>query len=213
MSQAPAGIVQELAERVQALETARRRVRGVVSSGYAAVDGLLPQGGFSRGGLVEWLAAEPGSGATSLALRAAREACGRGEHLVVIDARRTFYPLAAAAWGISLDRLLVVRPGNARDENWALVQALRSPAAGAVLAWPGDLGDHLYRRLQLAVEAGGGVGLLVRGGGAERRPSWAEARLRVDPVGTGEGSESRRVRVTVVRGRAARGRPWAEVRL
>src|SRR5262245_49348177 len=79
----------------------------VFSSGAAALDRLLPGGGLRHGMLVEWLAASSGSGAVTLSLLAAREACRQGGVLVVIDRERTFYPPAAAAWGIDLSRLIV----------------------------------------------------------------------------------------------------------
>src|SRR3990172_9969910 len=61
----------------------------VFSSGVAAIDHLLPDGGLRHGMLVEWLAESP-SGAATLSLLAAREACQAGGMLVVVDRRQTF---------------------------------------------------------------------------------------------------------------------------
>ena len=104
------------------------------SSGAAPLDRLLPGGGLRHGMLVEWLSDGPASGAATLSLLAAREASRQGGIVVVIDRRQTFYPPAAAAWGIDLDRLIVVHPQTAREELWAAVQALRSPVVAAVWA-------------------------------------------------------------------------------
>ncbi len=94
----------------------------VFSSGAAAIDRLLPGGGLRHGMLVEWLGGESAreaisnpsplgrGGAVTLSLLAAREACHEGGTLVVIDRQQIFYPPAAAAWGIDLNRLIVVRP-------------------------------------------------------------------------------------------------------
>src|SRR5437868_3154844 len=68
-----------------------------ISSGYPDLDQRLLGGGFRRGSLVEWLSAGSGSGAGSLALAAAREACRNGRPLVIIDPRNLFYPPAAAS--------------------------------------------------------------------------------------------------------------------
>jgi hypothetical protein len=114
-----------------------------------------------------------------LALLAAREACRDGGVLVVIDRAQTFYPPAAAAWGIDLERLIVVRPQNARDELWAAVQALRSPVVAAVWACIDRLDSRAFRRLQLAAEAGRTLGALVRPPIARGQPTWAEVRLEV----------------------------------
>src|SRR5687768_12008515 len=69
----------------------------LLSTGSPALDKLLPGGGLRRGSLVEYLTPNAGSGAGTLALCAAREACADGRALVVLDRGRTFYPPAAAA--------------------------------------------------------------------------------------------------------------------
>src|SRR5262245_5828346 len=131
-----------------------------LSTGSAALDRLLPTGGLSRGTLVEYFSPGGGSGAGTLALTAAREACREGRAAVLVGTRAhaerigvpssavdgpfssdgtqsvpaTFYPPAAAAWGIDLARLLILQPANAADALWALDQALRCRGVGAVWA-------------------------------------------------------------------------------
>src|SRR5436190_6466092 len=143
-----------------------------ISTGSAALDRLLPAGGLRRGTLVEYLTATAGSGAGTLALAAAREACREGRAFVALDwptpARSAsegirfghFYPPAAAAWGIDLSAMLVLRPTNDADALWALDQALRCPGVGAVWAACERLDVRDFRRLRLAAECGGTVGLL-----------------------------------------------------
>src|SRR5262245_29408053 len=149
----------------------------VFSSGASALDRLLPAGGLRHGMLVEWLAPSSGSGAVTLSLLAAREACRQGGVLVVIDRERTFYPPAAAAWGIDLARLIVVHPQTARDALWAAVQSLRSPAVAAMWTSVDHLDDRAFRRLQLAVGDGRTLGLLVRPASIRGQPSWADVQL------------------------------------
>src|SRR4051812_2216767 len=96
-----------------------------ISTGSPELDKLLPANGLRRGTLVEYLSAEPGNGAGTLALSAARQACQEGRALVVVEQRAgvrsqgsgvrrgqlgRFYPLAAAAWGIDLSAVLVLQP-------------------------------------------------------------------------------------------------------
>jgi hypothetical protein len=102
--------------------------------------------------------------------------------LVLIDRHGTFYPPAAAAWGIPLANIILLRPTNPRDESWALDQALRSPAISAVLAWPHRLDGCAFRRLQLAAESSGTIGVLVRPASARKEPTWADVRLQVGPL-------------------------------
>jgi hypothetical protein len=135
--------------------------------------------------LVEWLAGASGAvggGAATLGLLSAREACWEGGALVVIDRRQTFYPPAAAAWGINLDRMIVVHPQNARDELWAMVQALRSPAVAAMFATIDRLDSRSFRRLQLAAQAGQTLGVLMRPSSVRGEPSWADVSLEVGPL-------------------------------
>jgi hypothetical protein len=128
------------------------------------------------------------SSAVTLSLLAAREACREGGALLVIDRQQIFYPPAAAAWGIDLDRLIVVRPRSARDELWAAVQSLRSPAVAAVWGMIDRLDGHAFRRLQLAAQSGRTLGLLLRPPSARGQPSWADVRLGVS---TEQGAGSR----------------------
>jgi protein ImuA len=171
----------ELRQQIARLEGARRCGRNdVLSSGSAAIDGLLPAHGFRRGTLVEWLAGGDGTGVGTLALLAAREACRTGRMLVVLDERRDFCPPAAVRLGIDSRRLMVVHAESVADADWAMDQVLRSPTIGAVLAWPDGRSQRTFRRWQLAIEAGGGLGLLLRPETARADPSWADVRLWVE---------------------------------
>ena len=173
-------VIRSLRERLdQGQGGPRRPDREAVSTGCDVLDRWLPGKGLRRGTLVEWLAAEPAGGAGMLALFAAREAIDEGRGLVVIDRAGMFYPWLAERWGIGLEALLVVRPRGVQDEHWALDQVLRSAAAAAVLAWPERLDSRTFRRLQLAAEMGGVLGLLVRPDRARRERSWADVRWRV----------------------------------
>ena len=175
--------VEMLRRKIIRLEESRRGGHEkAVSTRCGPLDELLPEGGVRRGALAEWLAAGEGSGSGTLALLCAREACRDGGTLVVLDDRREFYPPAAVRLGIALEQLVVVRANNPADNLWALDQALRCPAVAAVLAWPEKLDGRVFRRLQLAAEEGGGLGLLVRPEAARCDPSWADLRMFVEPL-------------------------------
>src|SRR5262245_34408694 len=83
--------------------------RPPLGAGAAGLDRLLPAGGLRPGSLVEYLAARGRGGAATLALAAARSACQDGRLLVVCDRQRRFYPPAAAAWGLDLKNVLLLR--------------------------------------------------------------------------------------------------------
>ena len=173
--------LEKLRRRIARLETGTKRPGGdpPVPSGCEALDGLLPERGFCRGTLVEWLSAGEGAGACTLALLAAKHACGDGGTLAVFDHRREFCPLAAVRLGIEPEQLLVIHADTAADNHWAIDQALRSQAVAAALAWPGRLDDRTFRRWQLAAEEGGCLAMLLRPEAAKCEPSWADVRLLV----------------------------------
>ena len=197
-------IVAALQQQMRRVENAHHLQCEGLTTGIAALDRLLPQGGFTRAALVEWLG-QPGAGASTLALLAAREACREGGALVAIDRPRRLYPPAAARLGIDLERLIVVRPQTQADERWAVHQALSCPAVAAVLCWPEKLDDRTARRWQLAAERGKSLGLLVRPEQALAQPAWSEVRLLVRglPVRGGPAEGNRRLRVEVVHCRGA----------
>ena len=99
----------------------------------------------------------------------------------MVDRRRDFCPPAAVRFGIKPEQFVVVRAESAADNDWAMDQVLRSPAVAAVLAWPEKIDGRTFRRWQLAVEQGGGLGLLLRPAAARADPSWADVRLLVEP--------------------------------
>ncbi len=180
-----AAVVAQLAEAVGQLQKSHRPAGlTTISTGSALLDRLLPGGGLPRGSLVEWLAAGSGSGATTLALLAASQACRAGGMLAVLDTERSFYPPAVADRLMARSRLLVIRPAARQDEAWALDQLLRQPGIAAVLAWVPSGDDRAFRRLQLAAEAGAGLGLLIRPATARRTACWASVRLAVQPLAT-----------------------------
>jgi len=194
-------ILRTLAEQVRQLEQARSpgpRRLGSLPSPSPTLDAILPEQGFRRGTLVQWLADGPGCGAATLAVVAAREACRAGGALAVIELASgppatNFYPPAAAALGIDLERLILLRPANEADHDWAVHQALGCPAVAALLCWPDDkLDGRMFRRWQLAAETGGGLGLLVQSNNVVGQPSWADVQLRVRPLPTAAGVEAPR---------------------
>jgi protein ImuA len=207
--------LEHLRRQIFCLEGSRfRGGDGVVSSGCRPVDELLPEAGLHRGAVVEWLTAGAGVGASTLALLAAREASGEGGRLIVVDSRREFYPPALIRFGISAEQFLVVYTVDPADHLWALDQALRCRGVAAVLAWPEQLDGRTFRRLQLAAEEGGGLGLFVRSARVRNAPSWAETRFLVEPLPlVAAGPGLRRVRISLLRCRGSSGERSVDVEI
>ena len=132
-----------------------------MATGHAALDALLPGGGWPRGALVELMLQEEGIGELSLVLPALAALSREERWIALIAPPHIPYAPALAAAGLELSRLLVVRTANTADTLWAMEEALRSGACAAVLAWPAAISERAQRRLQLAAEEGGEYGDLV----------------------------------------------------
>jgi protein ImuA len=188
------GVVARLREEIRRIERRPARRDGVVPCGRAEIDALLPGGGFRRGALTE-LVGGPASGKAAAAL-ALFAALGPEALLAWVDGPQELYPPAAAALGVDLARLLVVRPAAAgaspsRQEPalavlWAAEALLGSGAFAAVaidaLPLRGLRGaEAAARRLQAAVEKGGAIGLWLSPDRSGLRLP-AAARLELAPV-------------------------------
>jgi hypothetical protein len=175
----------------------------VLSTGIAALDGLLPDGGISRGMLLEWLSEKTGGGAGTLAFTVAAQLMRADGACVVIDPTASFYPPAIGKLGDHLQRIIVVHPANGGDALWALEQSLRCRGVAVVVcrlgqAFERQLHNHAYRRLQLAAETGGAIGLLLRPARYRVHPTWADVRLLVEPLPTANSSTGRQLQVELI---------------
>jgi protein ImuA len=175
--------LRRLAERIREIETQERpHWPASIPLAIAGLERFFPEQRLPGGTLVELLSAHEGVGVWSLALALARRAYLNGKALLIADVRHSFYPPAALRWGIDLERTLILRPRSPREALSATTQALRCSAVGAVIGRFDQIPSADFRRLQLAAEAGGGLGLLLRPAAARRAPSFAAARLLIAPV-------------------------------
>jgi protein ImuA len=195
--------IRVLADRIRALETSCRLCApATIPLGVGGLGELFPEG-LTAGSLVELLPRTPGAGAWTLALVLAKYACGERKTLFVADPERCFYPPAAHKFGLDPRRTIIVRSKKPGDALIALAQALRCPAVGMTIGAFERLPDRDARRLQLAAEAGGTVGVLVRPITALGLPSFATIRLVMTPLPSARGK--RRVRLEVIRNRESPG--------
>src|SRR5580693_5436010 len=135
------------------------------STGRRALDARLPGGGWPTASLIEVLLDASGLGEVQLFLPAlvqSQRASGETPWLVWIAPPHEPFAPALAQHGIDLDRLLVVRPASATEALWAAEQSLSSGVCAAVLLWLKGTDDRWLRRLKLAAEAGGSLGVLFR---------------------------------------------------
>ncbi len=164
---------------------------------------LRPTAAFQGGAVHELLWPRQSTYPKSLALLLARAAQKNGGAIAWSDPERELHLPALSAAGINLRNLVLLRCANRADQLWALAECLRCRGVGATVAFIQRLSQIEARRLQLAAERGGGVGLFMRpyapgisnylrGGHALAYP----ARARQRPSATMERGTSSRSRRT-----------------
>lgn len=174
-------------------------------TGFPALDGSLPGGGWPRAGLIEILPTCFGVGELPLLLPALAAVTQRPQArwcAWVAPPVQPFAP-ALAQCGVGLERVLVVqtrsKDAGGKSALWAFEQMLRSGACDIVLAWLRNALPRQIRRLHLAAERGATLGVLFRPNEAARSSSPAALRVGVEPAAQG-------MRITLLKSRGgARG--------
>jgi hypothetical protein len=112
---------------------------------------------------------------------------GEGEMqkpIIWSDPRGEVYPPALTAMGFALTKTFLLRTSRDEDEAWAVAECLRCRGVGAVIAAPPasrKMSRIEARRLQLAAEHGGSVGILLRQTGRGDDIYAAATRWKVSP--------------------------------
>lgn len=200
----PAALVHDLRARVRVIEGGGRALGQEVACLGPGVDAALPWQGLPYRALHE----VGGSLASACAAAMAGCALRRGGVLVWCTSRSMTrrlglpYGPGLACYGIRPDRLWLVRPADERGTLWALETALRTPGVACAVAELPRLDLKAGRRLQLAAEAGCGMGIVLRPGPPDPAPSAAVTRWRAEPGQDGWDLEAWRVKG---------GRPWRGV--
>ncbi|MEZ0602545.1 translesion DNA synthesis-associated protein ImuA [Paraburkholderia sp. IW21] len=154
----------------------------VISSGYAALDQLLPGQGWSAGGLTELLIEHGGVGEVRLLANVLRHLTAHAERYVMLVAP-PYQPCAAAlrAWGVDVRRVLWVR--SSEDQAlWAATQALKQDGIGAVLVWLPNARADKVRRLQVAAQESASLAFLIRPLESATQSSPAPLRMICEPL-------------------------------
>jgi protein ImuA len=165
-----------------------RNVGATRPTGHAALDAVLPGGGWPVGALVEVLQPQAGQGEWRLLLPAlgvgTPPAPSGGALVLVNPPHRPFVP-ALAAQGLDASRLLMLQgPTLARDAAarvWACEQALRCAGVSAVLAWLPQVRPEQLRRLQMAAQNFQQLLFVMRPLAAQQEASPAVLRLLLEP--------------------------------
>jgi hypothetical protein len=130
-------------------------------TGFDRLDQLAPRERWMRGAIHELLV-QPESELPSFpAMLLARAAVAPKRAIIWCDSTGELYPPAVAPF-IQLENLYLLQPQTLSAQSWTIAECLRCKAVAAVIAAPSALSRIEARRLQLAAERGGGVGILLR---------------------------------------------------
>jgi protein ImuA len=164
-------VVEKLRERIQRLEGAAARRRLMLPFGLKAIDRHLPGAGLALGALHEVAGGGHGAidGAAAALFAAGVAARTRGKVLWCITRPDLFAPALAQA-GLMPDRVIYVEAGDEKSVLICFEEGLRHGGLGAVVAEVARLSMTASRRLQLAAEGSGTIGLAIR---RWRRPAEA----------------------------------------
>ncbi len=175
--------------------------RAPLGFGIAALDSALPWGGLARGGIHEFLG-DPGAGAAFGLVAALLGRLAPTEGTVLwcraTGAAAALHGPGLARFGCPLDRLILVEARGPIETLWVLEEALRCRHLAAAVGEGTAPTLTAGRRLQLAAEAGGTIGLLLPPALARPPPSVALTRWRIAAVPAGpEGGGAGRPRWSV----------------
>ncbi|MEX6501336.1 translesion DNA synthesis-associated protein ImuA [Pseudomonas zhanjiangensis] len=151
----------------------------VQPTGHAALDALLPTGGWPESALSEILCAAEGCGELRLLWPTLARLSASGERIVLVAPPHVPYAPAWQAAGVDLRALALIQ-ASGREALWAAEQCLRSGSCGAVLCWLPQADDRALRRLQVAAETGQTLAFAYRPLAAALNPSPAALRLAVE---------------------------------
>ena len=172
--------------------------RRAFSTGFPQLDNLLVDGGWPFEALIEVLCGRYGIGELRLLATALTKPVSNSSWTVLINPPCVPYAPAFQSLGIDVHDLVVVHPKNHQEALWAFEEAIDSGSCRVVLGWlhESDLKDKQLRRIQSKSKSAGVLSILFRPLSAERVPSAAELRLKIESQ-----TLDRKLKVSIVKRR------------
>lgn len=175
-----------LRAQIRQIESKSRRVKSVLPFGLADMDSRLPAGGLALGAVHEVAGGGNGAidGAAAALFAAGIVARSPGLVLWCVTRPDLFAPALAQA-GLAPDRVIYAEAGDEKTVLACFEEGLRHGGLGAVVAEVARLSMTAARRLQLAAETSGTIGIAVRRWRRQTeaadfgQPTSAETRWRV----------------------------------
>lgn len=160
-----------LREQIERLEGRQSSKRSVLPFGVTTMDSHLPGGGLALGALHEVAGGGNGAvdGAAAALFTAGIVARTKGKVLWCVTRQDLFAP-AISQVGLSANRVIYVEAGDEQAVLAAFEEGMRHGGLGAIVGEVAKLTMTASRRLQLAAESSGAIGIAIR---RWRRPAEA----------------------------------------
>lgn len=153
-----------------------------VSTGFAALDAQIPEGGWPCGCLIEILQPQPSVQEWRLIGPSLRPLLQGGRAVVVVGPPKPLHLPGLRHLGIEAHQLKWVQANAPSQRLWATEQLLRANAAAAVVAWMPQARPEQLRRLQVLAQACEGLVFICRPLVARHDPSPAPLRVVSRPL-------------------------------
>lgn len=159
----PMTAIAELRERIARLEGGQARAQAFLPFGVETIDRVLPGGGLRLGALHEIAGGANGAvdGAAAALFAASIAARLKGKVLWCVTRPDLFAPAIAQA-GLPPGRVIYVEAGDEVSVLACFEEGLRHGGPTAVVAELARLSMTASRRLQLAAESSGAIGIALR---------------------------------------------------
>ncbi|MFC1748418.1 SulA-like leucine-rich domain-containing protein [Pseudomonadota bacterium] len=153
-----------------------------ISTGYAALDIMLPHGGWPVGAITEIFCPDDRDFALPLVLPALAHLSQTQRWLTLVSPPNTPSSMQLRRAGVDSSHLLMIHPHATTNGLWAVEQALRAGTSSAVLSWVNSADYRTMQDLRGAALAGNSCGLVFRPDWAINQPSANNLRLSLTPM-------------------------------
>lgn len=150
-----------------------------ISTGYPALDAMLPHGGWPVGGITEIFCSADCIPALPLVWPALARLSQAKRWLAMIAPPNAPSRGQLQTEGVDLSHVLMIHPHATSNGLWAVEHALRAGTCAAVLSWVNHADHHAMQDLRGAALAGNSCGLIFRPEVAIDQPDVDSLRLRV----------------------------------
>ncbi len=154
--------------------------QSVLSSGFPALDAVLPNGGWARGDLVEILLSPESIGSMRLLLPVLAQLSVEQRWLSWVSPPSLPSVSALATAGVRLSCIQLVRPKCYQEGLEIVANSLENRNCSAVLAWPMINDEVIFKRLQRAARTGNALGFMFRDIEKADQKSSASLRLQLE---------------------------------